>query len=34
MAWLKKRHGWEVQREWIVMTPGVLPSLFAASWHS
>ena len=28
--WLKKRHGWEVQREWIVMAPGVVPSLFAA----
>ena len=27
--WLKKRHGWEVQREWIVMAPGVVPSLFA-----
>jgi cystathionine beta-lyase len=30
MAWLKKRHGWEVQREWIVMVPGVVPSLFAS----
>lgn len=30
IAWLRKRHGWEVQREWIVMTPGVVPSLFAA----
>ena len=30
MAWLKKRHGWEVQREWIVMAPGVVPSLFAS----
>jgi len=29
IAWLKKRHGWEVQREWIVMAPGVVPSLFA-----
>jgi cystathionine beta-lyase len=28
--WLKKRHGWEVQREWIVMAPGVVPSLFAS----
>ena len=28
--WLKKRHGWEVRREWIVMAPGVVPSLFAA----
>ncbi len=30
MVWLKKRHGWEVQREWIVMAPGVVPSLFAS----
>jgi cystathionine beta-lyase len=28
--WLKKRHGWEVQRDWIVMVPGVVPSLFAS----
>ena len=28
--WLKRRHGWEVQREWIVMCPGVVPSLHAA----
>lgn len=28
-GWLKKRHGWEVQREWIVMAPGVVPSLYA-----
>jgi cystathionine beta-lyase len=28
--WFKKRHGWEVQREWIVMAPGVVPSLFAS----
>ncbi len=30
IAWLKKRHGWEVKREWIVMAPGVVPSLFAS----
>ncbi len=30
IAWLKKRHGWEVQRESIIMAPGVVPSLFAA----
>lgn len=29
IAWLKHRHGWEVQRDWIVMAPGVVPSLFA-----
>jgi cysteine-S-conjugate beta-lyase len=29
ISWLKQRHGWEVQRDWIVMAPGVVPSLFA-----
>lgn len=28
--WLKQRHDWEVQREWIVMCPGVVPTLHAA----
>jgi cystathionine beta-lyase len=28
--WLYKRHGWKVEREWIVMCPGVVPSLHAA----
>ena len=28
--WLKQRHGWEVQREWTVMCPGVVPTLHAA----
>ena len=28
--WLKRRHHWEIQREWIVMCPGVVPSLNAA----
>lgn len=30
IAWLKKRHQWEVEREWILMAPGVVPSLHAA----
>ena len=30
IGWLKKRHGWEVQREWIMLCPGVVPSLHAA----
>ena len=30
IAWLKKRHGWEVQRDWVIMAPGVVPSLFAS----
>lgn len=29
-AWMAKRHGWNVPREWILMAPGVVPSLFAA----
>lgn len=28
--WLKCRHGWDIKREWIVMCPGVVPSLHAA----
>lgn len=28
-SWLKKRHGWTVPREWIMMAPGVVTSLFA-----
>ena len=30
ISWLKKRHQWEVEREWILMAPGVVPSLHAA----
>ncbi|SEK78587.1 MalY/PatB family protein [Nitrosovibrio tenuis] len=30
IAWLRQRHGWEVHRDWIVMSPGVVPSLHAA----
>jgi cystathionine beta-lyase len=28
--WLQRRHGWAVQRDWIVMCPGVVPSINAA----
>lgn len=28
--WLQQRHGWAIEREWIVMAPGVVPSLHAA----
>tara|TARA_R110002073_G_scaffold250632_1_gene413345 strand:- start:530 stop:1630 length:1101 start_codon:yes stop_codon:yes gene_type:complete len=28
--WLQLRHGWTVKRDWIVMCPGVVPSLNAA----
>lgn len=29
MSWMKKRHGWEIERAWIVMCPGVVPALHA-----
>lgn len=29
MTWLKKQYGWDVKREWILMAPGVVPSLYA-----
>lgn len=28
--WLRARHNWEVERDWIMMVPGVVPSLHAA----
>jgi len=28
--WLRARHDWEVERDWIMMAPGVVPSLHAA----
>ena len=27
IEWLRDRHHWQVEREWIVLTPGVVPSL-------
>jgi len=30
IRWLDKCHGWAVQREWIVLCPGVVPSLHAS----
>lgn len=29
MSWLKRRHGWDVEREWIMMCPGVVTALHA-----
>lgn len=29
--WLKHRHGWEIQRDWIILSPGVVPSLHGAA---
>lgn len=25
--WVKRRHGWEIQQEWILLAPGVVPSV-------
>ncbi|CAM2863456.1 MalY/PatB family protein [Paenibacillus sediminis] len=25
--WMKKRHGWEIQSEWVTLMPGVVPAL-------
>lgn len=30
IGWMKKRHGWEIQRKWIIPTPGVVPALSLA----
>ncbi len=30
ISWLKRRHDWDVRPEWIMMCPGVVPSLHAA----
>jgi cystathionine beta-lyase len=27
VSWMKKRHGWEIEPEWISTTPGVVPAL-------
>ncbi len=29
IGWMKQRHHWQVEREWIMLTPGVVPSLNA-----
>jgi len=29
--WMRKRHGYEVQRDWVILSPGVVPSLHAAA---
>jgi cystathionine beta-lyase len=31
ISWMKTRHGWTIEREWILMVPGVVPSLHAAA---
>lgn len=27
MGWMKRRHNWQVEKEWITFTPGVIPAL-------
>lgn len=29
-SWLRRRHGWEVPRDWIIFSPGVVPALHLA----
>lgn len=29
--WFKQRHGWIIERDWLMMAPGVVPSLHAAA---
>ncbi|TCJ14936.1 putative C-S lyase [Parasulfuritortus cantonensis] len=29
-GWLHQRHGWTIERDWVLWAPGVVPSLFAA----
>ncbi len=29
--WFRSRHGWTIEREWLLMAPGVVPSLHAAA---
>ncbi|MCX7110729.1 MAG: PatB family C-S lyase [Proteobacteria bacterium] len=31
ISWMRKRHGYEVQRDWVILSPGVVPSLHAAA---
>jgi len=30
IGWMQRRHGWAIQRDWIVLCPGVVPSINAA----
>lgn len=27
IGWMQRRHGWQIQRDWIVLTPGVVPAI-------
>lgn len=30
IGWLEQRHGWRIERDWVVLVPGVVPALYAA----
>ncbi|MDP2788320.1 MAG: PatB family C-S lyase [Pseudomonadota bacterium] len=30
IGWMRQRHGWRIERDWILLAPGVVPSLHAA----
>ena len=30
IGWMQRRHGWAIQRDWIILCPGVVPSINAA----
>lgn len=30
IGWMRRRHGWDVQKDWIMFTPGVIPALYWA----
>ena len=29
-SWMKRRHGWEIKKEWIAPSPGVVPAVYQA----
>ena len=30
LGWQRRRHGWDPEREWVVLSPGVVPAFFNA----
>jgi cystathionine beta-lyase len=30
IGWMRQRHGWQIERDWVLPAPGVVPSLHAA----
>ncbi|MDC7286572.1 pyridoxal phosphate-dependent aminotransferase [Blautia schinkii] len=30
LGWMKRKHGWEIKREWIIRTPGIIKAFFTA----